>query len=83
MNEVNWQPVSALTGEDVTVGGEFEPVPGVPAVSQPLALAVDEWVCGGCYAPMISVAPPSVAIDHAPGCPAVAAILKAVRDAGY
>jgi hypothetical protein len=75
-NTTGWQGVNAMDF-DGSRGQEFRPVPGVPTVSQPMLLAVDEWVCGGCFEPIISPDGSNASITHKTGCPAMGKLMGA------
>jgi hypothetical protein len=56
----------------------FEPVPGTPAITQPIILVGgDEWNCAACHAPIEWLEGTQAQMAHREGCAAVAAIMKA------
>lgn len=74
-----WQGVGGLG--DTTKGSKpSEPVPGIAAVSQPLLLRIDEWVCGECHAPIVTDENGANArIEHTTGCKAIADIVRVAK----
>lgn len=78
---VNWRNLGSLEG---VKGPQMpQPVEDVPAVSQPMLLRTDEWVCAGCWQPIVSDDDGSNArIEHNAGCPAMAAIGEQVKADG-
>lgn len=73
-----WNRLGALEPEATTRGAERQIVPGIPAVSQPIVLGRDEYLCGGCSAP-ITEAGGQLRIVHEHGCSAVASIVQQVQ----
>lgn len=74
-----WNRLGALEPEATTRGTERQIVPGVPAVVQPIQLARDEWVCGGCGAPVSEDGANGFRMVHQHGCSAVASIVQQVQ----
>ena len=74
-----WHGVSDIS--DVSRGAnKAEPVEGVPAVTQPILLRTDEYVCAACWAPIVTDEDgQNAAIQHERGCAAIAGIAQAVR----
>lgn len=73
-----WNRLTQLEPESTTRGENRQIVTGIPAVTQPIRLARDEWVCDGCGAP-VSEAGDTFRIVHEHGCSAVASIVQQVR----
>jgi hypothetical protein len=60
-----------------------EPVAGVPAVTQPILLRTDEYVCAACWAPIVTDENgQNAAIAHEKGCAAIDGIAKVVTGRG-
>jgi hypothetical protein len=70
---------------DTTKGaGKAEPVEGVPAVSQPILLRTDEYVCAACWAPIITDEDgQNAAIQHERGCAAIAGLVQAAAGGSH